>query len=78
MLEKYGMKGANQGVLCLQGLALGNAWVDALTQMASIPNYAYAHGLIDGVTKEWLLDKWSACEDKFQQSKVWIKGNLFT
>jgi len=57
--NKKGMKKMN-----LSGIALGNGWVDAMTQGPAVIDYAYWHGMIDSPTKDSLWKAWGRCEKK--------------
>jgi len=57
--NKKGMKKMN-----LSGIAIGNGWVDAMTQGPAVIDYAYWHGMIDSPTKESLWKAWRRCEKK--------------
>lgn len=45
----------------LQGIALGNGWVDATVQGPAVIDYAWWHGLIDSTTKKALHEEWDSC-----------------
>lgn len=46
----------------LAGIALGNGWIDAITQGPAVIDYAYWHGMIDATTKDGLWRVWRNCE----------------
>jgi carboxypeptidase C (cathepsin A) len=53
----------------LQGVTIGNGWIDEIMQTASIPEYAFIHGLIPVEAKNYLNNKWTACLDEVQFEK---------
>jgi hypothetical protein len=48
----------------LEGIALGNGWVDARVQGPATIDYAYWHGLIDAPTRDDLHGVWARCQAK--------------
>lgn len=62
--NKKGMKKMN-----LSGIAIGNGWVDAMTQGPAVIDYAYWHGMIDSTTKESLWRAWRRCEKKMHMEE---------
>jgi len=48
----------------LSGIALGNGWIDAMTQGPAVIDYGYWHGLIDSTTRDTLWKVWKRCEQK--------------
>ncbi len=46
----------------LQGIAVGNGWIDAMTQGPAVIEYGYWHGMIDATTKDNLWKVWRKCE----------------
>ena len=62
--NKKGMKKMN-----LSGIALGNGWVDPMTQGPAVIDYAYWHGMIDTTTKESLWRAWRRCEKKMSMEE---------
>jgi hypothetical protein len=59
MLPNY--DGTPRFVVPLYGIAIGNGKIDALTQSAAIPDWAYWHGLIDMGTKDFFKSEWKRC-----------------
>lgn len=57
--NKKGMKPIN-----LSGIAIGNGWIDAMTQGPAVIDYAFWHGMIDSPTKDKLWKVWDMCEKK--------------
>lgn len=56
------MNHANLGIhINLQGMAVGNGWVDPLYQAGSYQSYAYAHGLIDQDTVAQADQQYQVC-----------------
>jgi carboxypeptidase C (cathepsin A) len=45
----------------LEGIALGNGWMDAMTQGPAVIDYAWFHGMIDSHTKALLHEEWNFC-----------------
>ena len=45
----------------LEGIGLGNGWVEAETQGPAVIDFAWWHGLIDSTTKDNLHDVWTDC-----------------
>jgi carboxypeptidase C (cathepsin A) len=45
----------------LEGIALGNGWMDANTQGPAVIDYAWWHGMIDSHTRALLHEEWKYC-----------------
>lgn len=45
----------------LEGIGLGNGWVEAETQGPAVIDFAWWHGLIDSSTKDSLHEVWQGC-----------------
>ncbi len=45
----------------LEGIGLGNGWVEAETQGPAVIDFAWWHGLIDSPTKDSLHEVWKGC-----------------
>jgi len=46
----------------LNGVGLGNGWMNAMKQGPVVIDYAYWHGMIDSTTRDNLYDAWEACK----------------
>jgi len=53
--------GTPRFIVPLYGIAIGNGKIDAITQSAAIPDWAYWHGLIDMGTKDFFKSEWKRC-----------------
>lgn len=45
----------------LEGIGIGNAWMDARTQGSTVIDYAFWHGMIDVATRTFLYKEWDKC-----------------
>lgn len=51
----------DEGHINLNGIGLGNGWIDAKTQGPAVIDFAWWHGLIDSTTKDSLHEVWKDC-----------------
>ena len=66
-IHNQNKKGRKQ--MKLSGIAIGNGWMDAMTQGPSVIDYAYWHGMIDSHTKDSLWRVWKRCEKKMHMNE---------
>lgn len=45
----------------LEGIGLGNGWIEAETQGRAVIDFAWWHGMIDSTTKDSLHEVWKDC-----------------
>ena len=45
----------------MQGIALGNGWIDVQTQGPAVIDYALWHGMIDKRQRDVFMDEWETC-----------------
>ena len=57
----------------LQGLLVGDGWVNPLVQQSSVAQYAYSHGLIDKNTYQTVKKRYARCADAIKQGKSNLK-----
>ena len=50
-------------IINLWGIALGNGWIDPMTQGFAVVPYAHWHGMIDSTTVAALQQEWDNCRD---------------
>jgi len=56
-------------VINLDGIALGNGWMDATVQGPSLVEYAFWHGMIDAYTRDAFLEEWDHCYSAVRASR---------
>jgi Serine carboxypeptidase len=61
-LEASVTDGVDRRYVPLEGIALGNGWVDARVQGPATIDYAYWHGMIDEDTRDNLHAEWTRCQ----------------
>ena len=45
----------------LQGIGIGNGWLDVQTQGPAVVDFAYWHGMIDVATRDYFHQEWQQC-----------------
>ena len=59
----------------LGGMALGNGWVDPVTQTPAYIDYAFGHGMIDEGGRGVLQEQWAACHAAFEAAtSAWTRA----
>lgn len=59
--KKPSKRDEKSAVINLQGVAIGNGWIDAYIQGPTVIDYAFWHGMIDLRTFNSLHEKWDEC-----------------
>ena len=68
----------NDPEIPLQGIALGNGWVDAVKQGPFVIDYAWWHGMIDTVYRDALWRVWDDCVDSSSKTVMSSPFHEFT
>ena len=55
------LKASPEKIINLQGIGLGNPWMDARIQGPTVIDYAFWRGMIDVSTRTFLLQEWERC-----------------